>query len=504
MKYPLVTALATSLLLTGCLGSASQTVKGFIPSKLDATQTVLNQTSRQYMPGGLVIGEEQDRRRNQSLGLGLVSHPAAETHLNEQLVRLKKASGIANVPGRVYLFADTSLGAKVTPDGNIYVPYGVLTELGSTDEAAAMLARQLAHVVRGHSNIEMLAGLQEKAVSATALFATLKQDTFGNLAPKNQQQLDGVMSSLMVSDGFIDPGWTDRQEEEADKLGVDLLVAAGYNAHAMFTLLGKKTAWESHNQQHQAQGSALVQKALASASIDTSTLPFGQMLDGVIGQSVNAAGALLGNLNQGAAEKRQQELQAYVSRHYADAPRSEINTRTWERITQSQQSKNISKGLAHVIQAREAMLAGDLAASERSLRLAANRDTNSQNFLRQPFFELRAEQQQTRGMQQNLAFALKGDYPSLKMYVEQARLTPQGKKNKAEALMKVFDQFGRPPEYYGEVINLANTAGVDTNALLADCLANYSKQGVSCAKKAVGGEQGAASPYMNVLNSLLE
>ena len=49
-------------------------------------------------------------------------------------------------------------------------------------------------------------------------------------------------------------------------------------------------------------------------------------------------------------------------------------------------------------------------------------------------------------------------------------------------LMAVFDEYGRPPEYYGEIVSLAKKWNVKDKALALEieCMAKYAGDGVSC------------------------
>lgn len=475
---------ATAILLAGCVGSATQSVRSFIPGQLAADQPVLAQINKDYSVGMLAIGPEADRYRNQSMGLGLVSHPEAERYINQQLERLKQASGISGLPGQAYLFADTVFGGKASPDGNIYIPYAMLQDLESTDELAALLAHELAHTIRNHNSSDLFVQAQKKALVGASLLANYKRGDSGITRASDEKLIENTFAALMVSDGFINPGWTRRQELEADRLGFDLLIAAGYNGDAMFALLDKMAIWEERNATAQSQRNALIDQLFMVNDPELKKNATGELLGGLLDKSATTVGSFVNRLNQNhdGAEKRYDSLLSYVDMHYPDAPTPALETRNWQAISKSQKTRQIWEGLTTVVEAREAASAGKLAEAEKLMRAAVNSHTNQQNFLRQSFYELRAVQGQKSSMQQNLALGLNGTYPSLALYVEQALQKGAADPATTRHLISTFDQYGRPPNFYQHVITMADASELNADALtlFAECTAKYLGEGVSC------------------------
>lgn len=492
MKLKLsVICLATTLLM-GCVSGATQSVRSFIPGQLSPDQPVLAQVDNSYSPGVLAIGVEQDRYRNQSLGLGLVSHPEAERYINQQLDKLKQASGIEGLPGQAYLFADTAFGARASADGNIYIPYGVIRDIGSTDELAALLAHELAHTIRNHNSSDLFVQLQKRGMMAAAMLASIKQGDAAQMRNSDQKLIENVFATLMVSDGFINPGWTRRQELEADKLGMDLLIAAGYNGDAMFTLLDKMTVWEERNATEQSQRNGMIDQLLMVNDPALAEWPFGENIGNFLDQSAGKLGFWVNRLNQDhdSAEKRYDSLLTYVDTHYPNAPSPSLDTSNWRRVAQAQKTERIWQGLTRVVQSRETSTQGNLREAEQLIRSAVNPHTTNQNFLRQSFYELRAAQQKRQSMQQNLALGMNGQYPSFQMHVEQARLSGEANAATTKRLMATFDQYGRPPAYYLPVVSMAENSQLKAEALLlyAECTAKYLGEGISCKAGDEGGK----------------
>lgn len=504
MNVKLPALCVTAMLLTGCVTGATQSVLSFIPGQLSADQPILAQIDKTYTPGMLAVGQGEDRYRNQSLGLGLVSHPEAERYINQQLERLKQASGITDLPGQAYLFADTSFGARASPDGNIYIPYVMLQDIGSTDELAALLAHELAHTIRNHNSSDLFVQAQKKAVVAASFMANIKQGDNAAMRNSDQKLIENTFAALMVSDGFLNPGWTRRQELEADKLGMDLLIAAGYNSDAMFTLLDKMALWEERNRTAQSQRNALIDQLFMVNDPELEKTALGEMLGGLLDRSAIGVGSVVNKLNQNhdSAEKRYDGLLTYLDTHYPAAPTPALEVRNWRAISKTRKAEQIWQGLISVVEARDALARRKRADAEKLMRSAVNPHTNNQNFLRQSFYELRAAQRQTGAMQQNLALGMKGAYPSLSLHVESARLAGESNPATAKRLLATFDQYGRPPTYYHHVITMAESSElkVDALALIAECTAKYIGEGVSCGDAEAAAKSNLS--YGSLLQSL--
>jgi|GEM_PF-3483344 len=503
--------IASFLLIAGCLGAVSSTVKSFVPVGLDPNTPIISQIDKQYRAPLFAVGPELDRQRNQSTGLGLVSQAELETYLNDQLDRLKIASGIEGLPGRVYLFADTSFGARASADGNIYIPYAVILDLESTDEVAALLAHELAHTIRGHSSTDLFVMVQKKALSASALFASLRKTDAGGMRDSDLQALQNTMVSLLVADGFINPGWTRLQEEEADKLGLDIMIAAGYNSDAMFALLDKVGHWEELNSQKQHERNAIIENALGSVRLTQDDTALGNALNSYFNQGATKVGAYVDSLNKNhdSAVSRYDSVLAYTDLHYGNVAAPALQTEQWDRIARGSSTKAMLQALERTGEARDAMARGDLRNGERLIKSAVSTQTNNQNFVRQTFFELRAAQSKHDSMKQNLEIGLAGEYPSFLLHVENIRLKqePDDKVSQADAqqLLTTFDAYGRPADYYNRVVPLLDSAGLSGQvlALLTECMTKYAGEGISCSVVSAEQSQKNDLSYKALMNSLL-
>lgn len=220
-----------------------------------------------YQPSPLAIGEEKDLARERGQALGFVRQKDLETHLNGLRAKLVAASGVSHVPGRAMLRANSSFAASSTPDGNLYLSIGWLPYLDSDDELAAILAHELAHVLLKHHSADMVTDLQKRAQALQELGVGTKMavQKSGVVASGDARWLVGVGAVVSVSDKVLMPVWSRKQEREADLLGIDLLVKAGYTPLAMTTMLEKQRQWEKQTQE---SDEAFEKRAAAVAQTD--------------------------------------------------------------------------------------------------------------------------------------------------------------------------------------------------------------------------------------------
>ncbi|UCF15537.1 MAG: M48 family metallopeptidase [Phycisphaerales bacterium] len=155
--------------------------------------------------------------------LGLDREPQIRQMLNEVSPRL--AACVANKSRTFSLEAvkGTEPNAFALPGGFIFVTRS-LVELcqWNQDEVAFILGHEMGHVIRGHA--------LNRIVSNSAIAAASRA------AP-----VRGVLAGWLRRVGvqFLESAYSQDLESEADRLGVRLTAAAGYDPHAAVQLLGR-------------------------------------------------------------------------------------------------------------------------------------------------------------------------------------------------------------------------------------------------------------------------
>jgi predicted Zn-dependent protease len=130
-------------------------------------------------------------------------------------MRLARVSHRPNLNYRYRVLNSSVPNAFALPGGYIVINRGLLVGLSNEAEMAAVLAHETGHVTAKHS----LAGYQ-RAMAANVLVAGVVLAAGGRTGV---QEVSGITASL------IENGYSRDQEREADWLGIDYMVKAGYN-----------------------------------------------------------------------------------------------------------------------------------------------------------------------------------------------------------------------------------------------------------------------------------
>jgi beta-barrel assembly-enhancing protease len=127
---------------------------------------------------------------------------------------------------------DEQLNAFAASGGFILVNKGLLKAARNEDELAAVLAHEVAHTVRGHAlgsiKKARMAGVYKEMLDSTV---QLDEAQLGSLTKAFEGAMDDMIDSMVVK------GYSRDTEFEADKIGLKIMVDAGYDPNAFITLL---------------------------------------------------------------------------------------------------------------------------------------------------------------------------------------------------------------------------------------------------------------------------
>ena len=187
------TILALAVLTAaGCATNAGQAGKGddsnkstwtsnlpsvpFVNEKGEKAPLIAELKTGPYEASSLAIGVEKDLAQRRADALGFVRSSALEEYLGAIRARLVAVSGVTGVPGRVTVLANPAFSAYSTPDGNIYLAMGWLKNLENADEAAAILAHELSHVLLAHHSSDIVSEMQHKGQALQEIAIRVKAD----------------------------------------------------------------------------------------------------------------------------------------------------------------------------------------------------------------------------------------------------------------------------------------------------------------------------------------
>ncbi len=227
-----VSSVAMVLMLGGCMSARS-------PAFVEAASQDLAAPS---LDGDSGVAESDDHepsifakpdtsvRRRQQLGdryagqilkrSTLSTNKALQLKLQEIVTRLSRHIAGDQFVYRLYLLEDLQPNAFTTGGGHLFVTTGLVTALRSEGQIAAVMAHEMAHNATAH----VVKGAHGRAiVKRTAAFSeNVMHQRWG--VPWLGNSL-----AFLVSTGVNK--FTRQQEDEADALGLDYIVAAGYDPH---------------------------------------------------------------------------------------------------------------------------------------------------------------------------------------------------------------------------------------------------------------------------------
>lgn len=146
---------------------------------------------------------------------GFYRDRALEEYVQSVGMRVARVSHRPNLNYRYRVLNSSVPNAFALPGGFIVINRGLLVHLSSEAELAAVLGHETGHVTAKHS----LAGYQ-RALAANLLLTGVSVAAGGKT---------GVMEISSVTTSLLENGFSRDQEREADWLGIDYMVRAGYN-----------------------------------------------------------------------------------------------------------------------------------------------------------------------------------------------------------------------------------------------------------------------------------
>jgi predicted Zn-dependent protease len=171
---------------------------------------VAEQVMRNLRQQGLLLDDPELNEYIQSLGHRLSSH-------------LDSADGSYNF----FILKDMQVNAFALPAGYIVVHAGLFLTTQSEDELASVVAHEIAHVSQKHYSRSFEVSKQQNVILAAAIIAALavgREDSNASSA----LIMGGMANTLANSLAF-----SREHEQEADRLGLELLARSGFNADAM-------------------------------------------------------------------------------------------------------------------------------------------------------------------------------------------------------------------------------------------------------------------------------
>lgn len=348
-------------------GSAGNGIGGFfsgLGDKINQTITgsrdkpqFLDLAPGAYQASTEAIGEQKDIDESR-ITRGVLSVPGFTNYANSVLEKLKRASLVEQVPGQVIVVANDQMDAGATPDGNIFISSGYIRELKNEDQLAALLAHELSHVLLRHNDSNAFLRAQKQISTYANVGMNIRnavdKSTGGAasnvLTPGQKEVLQHMELLISVSDIALHPAWGRRQEAEADRLGMDLMIKAGYSYQdGMIPWLETVAKWDAIQDAKKAELFKKQQDSIQALMVG------GKFEDSVkqgLGFALNDIKGQLSASHEG-GDKRINDLDAYFIKAYNETvPKVKPTIAPFEQARNKPDVKPVLTDYSTVFQAR--------------------------------------------------------------------------------------------------------------------------------------------------------
>ena len=156
----------------------------------------------------------------------LLNDPWVQEELARVFTRISAQAGLKK-PVALLLIRDPQINAFATPGGLVAVYSGLIAQAESMDEVAGVLAHEVAHVSQRHFSRRQFDLRNNKWLSLGGMVAGIllaKQDSDAGAAVMTGSQAAAISQQLSYSRD---------QEREADRVGMQLMRAAGFAPQGM-------------------------------------------------------------------------------------------------------------------------------------------------------------------------------------------------------------------------------------------------------------------------------
>jgi beta-barrel assembly-enhancing protease len=206
-----------ALLLLLCISSGA--VSEGLPDLGDVSQAALTPLQERQ------IGQQSMMQIR--AGKQYLDDAAVNDYLNQLGSKLVENSPEPSLDFEFFAVNDYSVNAFALPGGFVGVNAGLLLITQSESELASVLAHEISHVTQHHLarmiDSQRGDGLISMAAIAVAILA----------ARTNPQAAEATIASVQAGNIQKQLNFTRTYEEEADRIGLQLLQKSGFNTHAM-------------------------------------------------------------------------------------------------------------------------------------------------------------------------------------------------------------------------------------------------------------------------------
>ena len=159
--------------------------------------------------------------------LPVIDDPEIEDYAQSLGYKLLSGAGEGSLDFYFFVIADPIINAFAIPGGYIGIHSGLITSTESESELAAVIAHEIAHVTQRHIARSIAAAEGTQYATLAAVIAGILIGT------QNSQAGQAAIAGATAAGTQSRLNFTRSNEQEADRVGINMMAKAGYDPRAM-------------------------------------------------------------------------------------------------------------------------------------------------------------------------------------------------------------------------------------------------------------------------------
>ena len=159
--------------------------------------------------------------------LDLIEDPVSNEYIQDLGERLASQTDSQEQKFTFFIVKDPEINAFAGPGGYIGVHTGLILATQSEDELASVMAHEIAHVTQRHLMRALSASTNMTLPAMAAILAAIL------LGQGNSQVTEAVIASTVAGTTQSQLNFSRENEQEADRVGIDMLAKSGFDPIAM-------------------------------------------------------------------------------------------------------------------------------------------------------------------------------------------------------------------------------------------------------------------------------
>ncbi len=187
--------------------------------------------------GGMTLDTEYQLGRNFVRSLRrqapLMRDPASSWYLEQLVWQLAGHSQLGDTRLEIIGLDNPQFNAFAVPGGIIGLNGGLLLSAHNEGELASVVAHELAHLSQRHFAAQVEQQRQSKPLMLAGMLAGIL------LSSVSGDAATATITSTLAASSSAQLAFSRRNEQEADRIGMQTLIDSGYNPHAMPKMFGR-------------------------------------------------------------------------------------------------------------------------------------------------------------------------------------------------------------------------------------------------------------------------